>query len=99
MVVGVLQVELFIPEARSLKDKRRVVSSLKERLHRSSHVAVAEVDRHDRHQVAVLGVVAVANESARAQSVLDRIVNRLREDTRFVLSDHVSELIQGRIGA
>ena len=98
MVVGVLQVELFISDARSLKDKRRVVRSLKERLHRSCHVAAAEVDRHEKHQVAVLGVVTVANEPARAQSVLDRIVDRLREDTRFVLSDHVTELIQGRIG-
>ncbi len=99
MVIGVLQVELFLGDARSLKDKRRVISSLKERLHRSCGVAVAEVGRLDAHQAAMLGVATVSNEPAQAQRVMDGIVERLKQDGRFVLSDHVSEIIQGRVGA
>ena len=55
MVVGVLQVKLTIDWASSLKDKRRVVSSLKDRLHREHQVSVAEVGSLDSHRVAVLG--------------------------------------------
>jgi uncharacterized protein YlxP (DUF503 family) len=95
MVVGVLQVELFLGDARSLKDKRRVISSLKERLHRSCSVAAAEVDRHDAHQVAVLGLVTVSNESGHAQSVLDGVVERLRNDRRVVLGDFRTEILTG----
>lgn len=95
MVVGLLQVELVIGDARSLKDKRRVVNSVKDRLHREHLVAVAEVDRLDAHQHAVLGVAAVGNQVAYLQGVLDRIVNQLRLDGRFILNDHQIEILSG----
>ncbi len=95
MVVGILQVELHIGDAQSLKDKRRVVQSLKDRLHREHLVAVAEVDKNDAHQVAVLGIAAVSNDPAQAQGTLDRIVDQLRANRRFVLTDHVVEILSG----
>ena len=96
MVIGVLQVELLIDDAMSLKDKRRVVSSLKDRLHREHLVAVAEVDRLDAHRVAVLGIATVSNSAAHAQGTLDRIVNELRAARQFSLNDQRSEIISGR---
>ena len=48
MVVGILQIEVSIDGSTSLKDKRRVVSSLKDRLHREHQVSVAEVDLLER---------------------------------------------------
>jgi len=96
MVIGVLQVELLIDDAMSLKDKRRVVSSVKDRLHREHLVAVAEVDRLEAHQVAVLGIATISNSVAHAQGTLDRIVNELRAARRFVLNDHQSEILSGR---
>ena len=56
MVVGILQAELVIDGAESLKDKRRVVVSIKDKLHREFQVSVAEVDSLDSHHRAVLGI-------------------------------------------
>ena len=63
MVVGVCTVELFIPESQSLKDKRQVLHSLKDRLRGKFNLSVAEVDGQDLWQKAVLGMACVANEN------------------------------------
>lgn len=78
MVIGVLQFELLIPQASSLKDKRRVVRSVKDRLHREHLVAVAEVGAQDMLNVAVLGVAAVSAEGRRVAATLDAIDAKLR---------------------
>jgi hypothetical protein len=96
MVIGVLQVELLIEDAQCLKDKRRVVSSVKDRLHREHLVAVAEVDRLDAHKVAVLGIATVSNSARHAQGTLSRLLDQLRQNGKFIVSDHATEIIQGR---
>lgn len=96
MVIGILQLELVIHDATNLKDKRRIVMSLKDRLHREHRVAVAEVDRLDAHQTAVLGIAAVSNSPAHVQSVLDRIVDEVKSNGRVVLNDYHTEVIRGR---
>ena len=78
MVIGVLQFELLIPQAESLKDKRRVVRSLKDRLHREHLVAVAEVGAMEMLNVAVLGVAAVSADGQRVGQTLDAIDAKLR---------------------
>jgi len=78
MVIGVLQFELHIHDASSLKDKRRVVQSLKDRLHREHLVSIAEVGAQDKLNAAVLGVAAVAREGRRAAEILDAIEVKLR---------------------
>jgi uncharacterized protein len=77
MFIGILQFELIVHGSTSLKDKRRVVRSLKDRLHRERLVSVAEVDALDEHGRAVLGVSLTANTAARAKEVLDSITNQL----------------------
>lgn len=78
MIVGLLQFELLIHGAESLKDKRRVVRSVKDRLHREHMVAVAEVGALEMLNLAVLGVAAVGTDGARVGEVLDRISAKLR---------------------
>ena len=58
MPVGLLTLELHIPDAQSLKDKRQVLRSLKDRLRRDFNVAVAELEHHDTWQRSVVGVVS-----------------------------------------
>ncbi|GJM19809.1 MAG: hypothetical protein DHS20C14_20220 [Phycisphaeraceae bacterium] len=99
MVVGVLQFELLIPWAESLKDKRSVVRSLKDRLHRQHLVSVAEVSHQDILNVAVLGVAVVCETGARAASVLDRIENKLRGLTDAELGETHREILTGQTGA
>jgi uncharacterized protein YlxP (DUF503 family) len=96
MVIGILQIELLIGHAQSLKDKRRVVSSLKDRLHRQFNVSVAEVREQDEHRRAVLGIVTVSNEVPQTQSVLTTIVEHLRNGRDFVLHSQQQEILSGR---
>ncbi len=61
VAVGISSFELHLPESRSLKDKRRVVKSLVERIHQRYRVSIAETDFHDLHQRAEISLAAVAN--------------------------------------
>ncbi|MEN0020221.1 MAG: DUF503 domain-containing protein [Planctomycetota bacterium] len=72
-----MQFDLHLPGAESLKDKRRVVRSVKDRLHREHQVSVAEVSHHDTITLARLGLAAVATDGKRVADVLDKITNRL----------------------
>jgi uncharacterized protein len=78
MVVGVLTIELFVSESQSLKDKRQVLLSLKDRLHRKFNLSVAEVDEQDLWQKAVLGVACVANEGSHVNQVLGQALNLIK---------------------
>lgn len=78
MVVGLYTVELFISESRSLKDKRQVLHSLKDRLHGKFNLSVAEVDGQDLWQKAVLGMACVANEGGHVNQVLEQALNVIK---------------------
>ncbi len=78
MIVGLCTVELFISESQSLKDKRQVLHSLKDRLREKFNLSVAEVDGQDLWQKAVLGMACVANEGGHVNQVLDQALNLIR---------------------
>lgn len=78
MVVGILQFELLVHGAASLKDKRRVVRSVKDRLHREHQVSVAEVGSQEMLNVAVLGLALVSADGAKVGRTLDSIVSKMR---------------------
>ena len=82
MRVGVLQIELFIPESGSLKSKRFAVKSIKERLKSRFNVSVAEVDNADKWQRASLGVATVANETKFIEKVLNKALELVYGDRR-----------------
>jgi len=90
MIVGLCTVELFIPESQSLKDKRQVLLSLKDRLREKFNLSVAEVDGQDLWQKAVLGFACVANEGRYVNQVLDQALNVIR-------SVPAVEIVQSRI--
>jgi uncharacterized protein YlxP (DUF503 family) len=95
----VLQAELRMPWAESLKDKRRVVRSVKDRLHREHQVSVAEVAAHDLLTVAVLGVALASTDGRRAGDVLDAVERKLRElpDAEVAAVDR--QILRGTDGA
>lgn len=78
MFIGVLQFELFIHGASSIKDKRSVVASLKARLHREHLVSVAEIGMLDSMHVARLAVALVGSDGRHIGQTLDRITSKLR---------------------
>jgi uncharacterized protein YlxP (DUF503 family) len=71
IIVGLCTVELFIAESQSLKDKRQVLLSLKDRLREKFNLSVAEVDGQDLWQKAVLGLACVSNEGRYVNQVCD----------------------------
>lgn len=71
--VGVLRLGLFVPESRSLKDKRRVVASVRDRLRARHSFSVAEVGHLEDHHRAVLAVSTVGNDSRVLRSALDAV--------------------------
>lgn len=74
MIIGALKVRLQIQGARSLKEKRKVLKSIKDRI---SHMgaSVAEVDDLDKWQAATLGLAVVSNDAGFVNSILDKIMN------------------------
>jgi len=92
VIVGVLRIDLAVYESHSLKDKRRVIRSIKDRLANRFNAAVAEVDALDSRQRAVLGVAVVANETAHVHRCLDKIVDFVRRQPGASLIDYQREL-------
>lgn len=91
MIVATLRVRLLLREARSLKDKRQVVKSIKDRLRHSFNVSVAEVEAQDNRQLAVLGLAMVSNETHHLKVALGQIVEALRSHPVAELLDHEIE--------
>lgn len=75
MVVGIVRVDLHLPGARSLKDKRQVVRSMKERIRERVHASVAEVEHQDLWQRAALGIVVVAEDGGQVHELLNSARN------------------------
>jgi hypothetical protein len=89
--VATLRADFAIPSADSLKDKRRVVRSLRDRIRARYPVAVAEVADQDVWRRAVLGVAAVGAEGGPIESTLDEIQRMVASDTRIVVIEFVRD--------
>jgi uncharacterized protein YlxP (DUF503 family) len=77
VIVGLITWELHLAACHSLKEKRQIVKSLKDRLHQRFNVSAAETDHHDLWQRAELSVVVVSTDRPHAERVLreaDRLV-------------------------
>ena len=86
VVVGCLYLDLFLSEAQSLKDRRRVLRSFKERLHQKFPVAAAEVGDADLWQKAELAIVSVANDQRHVDEVLSTLADWASRQHGFVVS-------------
>ena len=90
VVIGLCTIELFIAGSQSLKDKRQVLLSLKDRLRQKFNLSVAEVDGQDLWQKAVLALACVANDGRHVNQVLDQALNLIGSQTMV-------EIVQSRI--
>ena len=87
MTVAVLQLDLSIPDAMSLKDKRRVVRSLKDRVMNGRNVSVAEVAHQDNHRRAIIAIAMVGSDAAYVDGALRKLVDFVRTVTSADLVD------------
>jgi uncharacterized protein len=75
MVIGILEIVLYLPESHSLKDKRQVVKSIKDKVRQRFNVAIAETDDLDLWQKARLGVCTLGNDRRQVNGRLDQVTN------------------------
>lgn len=85
MHIGLLTLEIHIPDAHSLKEKRFVLRSLKDRLRRFN-VAVAECDHQELWQRAMLGIVSISSD----RLILEKTLNSVVEETERTLNGSLS---------
>ncbi|MBU0677713.1 MAG: DUF503 domain-containing protein [Verrucomicrobia bacterium] len=93
MIIGLVEASISIPEARSLKDKRMVLRSLKDRAVNKMNVSVAEVGNQDQWRRADLAFVTVAATSEVVQKRISLIDKYLHGDPRYVLVDIHTSLL------
>ena len=79
MVVGVLRLELLLPENHSLKGKRSVLRQIKARVQNKFNVSIAECDDHDLWQRATLGVSQVGSDQPHVDSCLRNVVHFIED--------------------
>src|ERR1700753_1183491 len=96
MLIGILQLDLRIGDALNLKDKRRILRSLKDKWHHHHNVSVAEVDYQDHTQHALIGVVFAGNDAKHMESTLSRLVEASKKERYAELLDFRIEIVSGR---
>ena len=95
MTVGVSSFELHLPSSRSLKDKRRIVKSLVDRIHQRFRVSVAETDFHDLHQRAEISLAVVTNGEGEMESLMEEIHGLVEREPEAFLTRWDPQILEG----
>ncbi len=93
MIIGILQIDLFLPDNQSLKEKRMLLKSLKTRLRNSFNVAISELGHHDKWQRALIGIVTISNEKKAVDSMLAKVVEFVNRERSVEIIDYSTELL------
>lgn len=89
MPIAYLTLELRIEAAHSLKDKRQVVRSLKDRLRNSFNVSVAEMEATDLWQRATLGVVSISD----SRDYLEGLMRNVERESVKLANNNGAEIV------
>ena len=87
MVIGFLSLEIYIPYSHSLKEKRKTLSGLKDRLKNRYNVAFAELEYHKKWQRTKIGVVTLNNQ----KMLVDNLFNKIIADAEENIDGHIIE--------
>lgn len=93
MVVGILSLDIYIPEALSLKEKRQILQSIKTKVSKKFNVSIAEVGHQDKWQRATLGVAKVSTDVTSVDKIFTYIDNFLEADNRIEIIDKNVRLV------
>jgi len=86
--IGILFVDLFIPTAQSLKNKRAVLKSIKDRVRPRFNVSVAELDHRDKWQTATLGFGMIGGDQRYLNRELENLLSLIRSHYAADVCDH-----------
>lgn len=90
-MVGIFQLEIHIPGALSLKEKRVVIKSMKEKLKNKFNVSVAELAGDDKWQRSLIGIAMVSKDRLFIEKNFNRILNMIDADDRMEVMDRSIE--------
>lgn len=93
MFIGVLKVSLYLSEPQSLKDKRRIIKSLTEKLKNKFNLAVAETGNLDSWNSCELGIVCISNEAAHSDRMIASAISFIESQGTVELTDIETEII------
>ncbi|WP_027632661.1 DUF503 domain-containing protein [Clostridium hydrogeniformans] len=93
MIIATAKITLRAPWVKSLKEKRMVLSSLKERIKNKFNVSVAEIESQDNHKIIVLGIAAVCNETSKGDAMINSVINFIEENSEAFITDIETEII------
>lgn len=79
MIIGICRIEMFLPNLQSLKEKRRVLKSLIQRLRQKYNISIAEVENQDKWQRTTLAVVCVSTSSRFVNKVIEQILKEIEK--------------------
>lgn len=88
MVVGILTLELYLPDNQSLKEKRMVLQRIKDNVRRRFNVSVAEVDGHETWQRSSLGVAGIGSDRRYVNGQLSQVVEWMQQQRGLELTDY-----------
>ncbi len=91
MQVAICQIQFLIFDCHSLKDKRSVVCSLKERIRQKFNVSIAEITEHENYQMGFLGVAIVSNDRRHLEQVFTKVINLISSDERVEIIKQLLE--------
>ncbi|QPC81137.1 DUF503 domain-containing protein [Phototrophicus methaneseepsis] len=74
-IIGLCELEFYLPDSMSLKDKRSIVKSLLKRVHQQFNVAASETDLLDSVQSAKIAIVSVSNSNRHLQSMMQNVIS------------------------
>ena len=90
-MLGFYQLEIYIPGALSLKEKRFVLKSIKDRIRKKFNVSIAELDGNDKWQKSLLGIAMVSNDGKLIEGSFNKILNMIDNDGRVEVIDRMIE--------
>lgn len=87
MIVSMIKIIFEIPEAGSIKEKRRVVKSIIDKLYRLFRMSAAEVDLMDSLSFAQIGGALVSNSKTHGETVMQKAFNMIEKETPVRIQD------------
>ena len=95
MVIGLLKIELYIESSRSLKDKRKIIKSLIQKLKsKFTNLSVSEIELLNNWKKSIIAIVTVSNEITYINSVLEKVLDYILEGYNYQVVESDIEIIQ-----
>lgn len=93
MFTGILKIDIIIQSSGSLKDKRRIIRSVIQRLRNRYNVSVSEVGGNDKWQSASLGISTVSNSKPLIDETMDAVIRFIENDGQIEITKYHKDIV------